>query len=944
MPQQTSFMSSSAVSDSVTKAEAETAADSPASSSTDTLYLVDGSGYIFRAFYAIGPLSNRAGLPTNALLGFTRMLTKLIREEGAKYIAVMFDTGQPTFRHELYKDYKANRKECPQDLVPQMPYFRRVVEAMGIQSLEKPGVEADDIIGTLAKNFSAAGRKVVIVSGDKDLLQLVNENVSVLDAMRDMRFTPETVKQKFGVQPARICDYLALIGDTSDNVPGVKGVGPKTAEKLIEHFGSLEQMLQRAQEIDTVPGVRGAKGVKEKVAGAQEEIRLSLRLVCLDTAVEPYNEINSIDEFHFEHVRSELIEPLFEELEFSSLLNALEFAGARTAEKQAAADLYAHKQYTLVTPEQLPGFAETLATKSSFAFDTETSSLDVLSCELCGISISWQRHEAYYLPLGGTAVSDRGLNPEAVLRLLGPIFANPEIKKVGLNLKFDVGVLEQAGFQVRGLSFDSMLCAHLLHPDRRQNGLKVLAQVHLQEQMLTYEELVGEYENIGQVPLEETTKYACHDADASWALAEILDPLLGGRAENGPSLRAAFEDIEMPLVEVLSRIERDGIKVNVPFLDQLEAEFTGELKGIEKRIYELAGREFNLNSPKQLSVVLFEELGLPTAGVKKTQSGFSTDASVLSRLAGLNEIADKLLDYRELHKLNSTYVEALKRLVHPLTGRIHTSFNQAIAATGRLSSTEPNLQNIPIRNPRGRKLRRAFVAESGNLLISADYSQIELRVLAHLSGDRNLRQAFVDGEDIHSRTAEEIFGAKLANPEEKKELRRIAKTINFGIVYGMSAFRLSNELGVSRKQAQKYIEDYFARYPKVLEYFAALRKSIEERGFVETLFGRRRFASEIDTSGRDAGYAERSLMNAPIQGSAAEIIKAAMIKLHSDLGRFQGRAKMVLQVHDELVFEAATEIADEVRDFVVATMESAVALDVPVRVDVRSGTSWGEDV
>ncbi|MFN8391120.1 MAG: DNA polymerase I [Bdellovibrionota bacterium] len=909
----------------------------------EPLYLVDGSGYIFRAYYAIAPLSNRAGLPTNALFGFVRMLTKLIRDNEAKYIAVTFDTGQPTFRHAMYTEYKANRKECPEDLSPQMPYFRKIVEALGIRSLEKPGFEADDIIGTITTKFAEKGHDVVIVSGDKDLCQLVDNRVRVFDAMRDTMFTPDLVKAKFGVRPDQICDYLALIGDSSDNVPGLKGVGPKTAEKLIEHFGSIDKLLEQPRAIEEIPGMRGAKSVREKVEAGSESLRLSLQLVCLDRNVEPFNRIENVEEFAFDQVRTDLLEPLFEELEFTNMLSSLEFAGAGGA-RRAAATLSKEKDYEILTAETLPQFAAELARQPYFAFDTETNSLDVLNCALLGISFSWKRHQAFYLPLAGDGSRGHCVDRTLVWELLNPIFSNPEIRKVGLNLKFDIGVLEEYGFRVRGVTFDAMLASHILHPDRRQNGLKTLAQVHLQETMVTYDELVSDIENIELVPLESLSKYACHDAEASWGLYEKLDALLGEPGQAVPSQRAAFERVEMPLVEVLSQMERDGIKVDVPFLEVLGTEFSGELSQLETQICALAGREFNLNSPKQLGAVLFDELKLPTSGVKKTQSGYSTDASVLSMLSKDFEIAAKLLEYRELHKLNSTYVEALKRLVHPKTGRIHTSFNQAIAATGRLSSTDPNLQNIPIRNPRGRKLRRAFIAEPGHSLIAVDYSQIELRVLAHLSGDGNLKQAFIDGVDIHSRTADEIFGAAIASPEERKELRRVAKTINFGIVYGMGAFRLSRDLGVTRKQAQQYIDEYFARYPKVLQYFESLRGSIEKSGYVETLFGRRRFASELDTTGRDGGYAERSLLNAPIQGSAAEIIKVAMTKLHSGLVQFERRAKMLLQVHDELVFEVEDKILSEVRDLVVSTMESAVPLDVPIRVDVRSGTTWGEDV
>lgn len=930
------------------------------------LYLVDGSGYIFRAYYAIAPLTNSQGLATNALFGFTRMMLKLLRDKKAEHIVVTFDTGEPTFRHDLYEAYKANRAECPADLVPQMPYFRKIVQALGIQSLEKVGVEADDIIATIALRV-APHQPVIVVSGDKDLLQLVGNGITVWDPMRDSTYSPAQVKEKLGVEPGQVRDYLALIGDTSDNVPGVRGIGPKTAQRLIEHFGTIDALCQNLQEIESLSGLRGAKGVREKIESSLELLRLSAELVSLDTAVEPFNKIETGEGFRWHGAVRELATPLLHELEFGTMLDALPFGEARVGEDAAAAspavstETAPQKHYETITRQRFPSFVEQLRTVKRFAFDTETTSLDVLSAELVGISISWEPHTAFYLPLAGSFLKRPGadlwsvpaneqdyLDPQQVRDSLGPIFADPDCKKVGVNVKFDIGVLSQQGYTVAGVDFDAMICSYVLNPDRRQHGLKALAERFLGEQMVSYQEMVGDAMDAGSVALEVIAPYACHDADASWSLAQVMDPQLGEPLSGSlkrRSLRSVFEQIEMPLAPVLSRIERAGIKVDIPYLDTLGREFSAELELLEKRIHELAGRVFNINSPKQLGVVLFEELNLPTQGVRKNQSGYSTDAHVLSLLAPHHDIAVQLLEYRELHKLQTTYVDSLKRLQHPKTGRIHTSFNQTIAATGRLSSSDPNLQNIPIRNPRGRRIRKAFIAEAGSVLISADYSQIELRVLAHLSADKNLSEAFRSGADIHQRTAEEIFGADAArSASEAKELRRVAKTINFGIVYGMGAFRLAGELGISRKQAQEYIDGYFARYPNVQRYFDGLREQIERDGFVETLFGRRRFAHELDTVGRDAGYAERSLLNAPIQGSAAEIIKAAMIELDRRLAGFGERARMVLQVHDELVVEVRAELHDELVEMVRDCMESAVSLDVPLRVDVRSGTSWGEDV
>lgn len=937
-------------------------------------YLIDGSGYIYRAFYAVQTLSTSNGFPTNALFGFTRMLLKLIRDVEARQLAVAFDAKGKTFRHERYESYKATRKEMPSDLVPQIPYFRKIVEALGIQGLEKEGVEADDIIATIASRLGERGQRVVIVSGDKDLLQLVGGPIEVWDPMRDVRFTPEVVRGKFGVPPEQIRDYLALVGDSSDNVPGAKGIGPKTAERLLEHFGSVVRLLENTQEIETLTGLRGAKGVREKIESCAADIRLSAELVSLDTQVEPFNAVESSQTFIWNGASRELITPLFSELEFNGMLDSIPFrAGLEDVQELAsqAVRQAEEKRYETVFAADLPDVARHLREAGLFAFDTETSSLDVLDCKLVGISFATVRHHAWYVPLvcdphDSSDGPRRLATLEEAREILGPVFADPAVKKVGVNLKFDIGVLEESGFEVEGLCFDAMICSHVMHPDRRQHGLKNLAQAYLSEQMMTYEEMVEGFAHAGAVPLDRITRYACHDAEASLALSLAMLPLLtagsaadtGSAADKGsaspdgvphvelPDPRRAFEQIEMPLVAVLSRMERTGVKVDIGYLETLGEEFGGELRTLERAICECAGREFNLNSPKQLSQILFEELKLPTAGVKRTQSGYSTDANVLTALATHHEIARHLLEYRELHKLSSTYIEALKRLVHPRTGRIHTSFNQATAATGRLSSSEPNLQNIPIRNPRGRRIRRAFIADNGHVLLSADYSQIELRVLAHLSGDEVLQDAFRRNEDIHQRTGIEIFGVEAMQhglgDQAPKDLRRIAKTINFGVIYGMGAFRLAGELGISRKQAQKYIDDYFARYPRVLAYFNTLREEIESRGYVETLFGRRRHAAELDTQGRDAGYTERSLLNAPLQGSAAEIIKRAMVEIDRELRHYGRRARMVLQVHDELVFEVDQTLLTEVEGLVREVMESAVPLDVPLKVDVRSGTTWGE--
>ena len=913
----------------------------------EPLFLVDGSGYIYRAFYAIQPLSNSKGLPTNALLGFTRMLAKLIRDKNAKYIAIAFDTAEPTFRHVKYSEYKANRKEVPAELVPQFEYFQPIAEALGIKVLVKPGFEADDIIGTICKRFSSPEQKITVVSGDKDLTQLVDGSVEVWDGMRDIRYDRGGVKSKFGVFPEQIVDFLALTGDTSDNVPGIRGIGPKTAEALLGRFGTIDQMLANIPEIEQIEGLRGAKGVRAKIESSVEALRLSRELVRLECDVEPFNGFDGIDLFEWNGVDQTRAAPLFSELEFEQVLNGLRVSDQSLTAQAAAGSSAgssdrAEEEFVIITASALPGFAADLKQQPIFAFDTETSSLEVHTCRLVGISISWQDGKGFYLPIDCDDEKERCLDSASVLELLGPIFSDPAAKKIGANLKFDIGVLEQHGYRVEGAAFDVMLASYVLTPDRRQHGLKDLAANHLNVQMKTYEQTVGDHDSIAAVPIDDVARYAGHDAEATWRLKAVLEKQLGERGSK-PSLRSVFEDIEMPLVPVLSKIERTGIKVDLALLERLDTSYTAELAQLEQEIQHHAGSTFNINSPKQLSEILFDRLGISAKGVRKTQGGYSTDAEVLSKLAPEHPIAAKLLEYRELFKLKTTYVEALRRLARPDTARVHTSFNQAVAATGRLSSSDPNLQNIPIRNIRGRELRKVFIAEEGYKLISADYSQIELRLLAHLSGDSSLQQAFVRGEDIHLATAKELFGGALIGESEMKDLRRVAKTINFGIVYGMGAFRLAGELGISRSQAQQYIDSYFGRYPRVRKYFDELTEQSERLGYVESLFGRRRYSRDINTSGRDSGYANRSLLNAPLQGSAAEIIKLAMINLFRIYKDLDSDVRMVLQVHDELVFEVRESSADSAAETIRREMESAVKLLVPLKVDLSISSNWGKE-
>ena len=939
----------------------------------ETLYLVDGSGYIYRAFYAVQPLSNSAGLPTNALFGFSRMITKLLRDVSAKYIAVAFDSKDPTFRHLKYDNYKANRRECPPELVKQMPYFRELTSAYGIKVLEQSGIEADDILATIAlKNSSLP---VTIVSGDKDLCQMVDDRVTVWDAMRDIRYNAAAVEAKFGVKPTQIVDYLALTGDTSDNVPGIAGVGPKTAAQLLNTFGSIAGIYSDLSAVSNLKGLRGASRIKELLEAGQEKLKLSQWLVTLLTEVEEFSSI-SPEEFLWHGPKENELRELLKILEFrSALLSAPDEGNEETKSKVKKSsveefsltpvstqsvtkpkqpktssapkqdDLFPEikkpvviRDYQLVNKDNITELITALEHSEIFAFDTETDSLNPFDAKLVGLSFAVKNSDgelkSYFVP--SVKKEDRTyFTWEELKERFDPIFASDKLK-LGSNLKYDLAVLRTNGLKVAPPFGDTMLLSYVLNPDLRQHGLKDLSRKLLNEEMVSYTELLKGRGSIFEVPVDELGSYASHDAEATFKIYEKLITKLPAEQ------RLLYQDIELGVLTVLEEIERTGIKLDRSILKKMSEEFELEIKKLEEKLIQLSGREINLNSPKQLSALLFEEFRLPTAGIKKTTHGFSTDASALERLARAHPFPAQLLEYRELFKLKSTYLDALQKIVRPDTGRIHTSFNQAVAATGRLSSSDPNLQNIPIRNDRGRKIRTAFVADSGFKLICADYSQVELRILAHLASDTQLQTAFASGADIHNRTAELIFQSQYLEADEarKKELRRYAKTINFGVIYGMGASRLADELSISRGEAGEFIKHYFENYSGVRTYFDDLEESAKRLGYVETLFGRRRYLQDIDTSGRDYNYAVRSVLNAPIQGTAADIMKLAMINLDYALKKYYGAARMVLQVHDELLVEVRDDIADEVNEIVVNTMKNAAKLSVPLEVDSRIRLNW----
>ena len=732
----------------------------------NTTYLVDGSGYIFRAYYGVAPLSTSDGLPTNALLGFSRMIMKLIKDKQASSIAVAFDTGKPTFRHKMYSEYKANRAECPEDLVPQMPYFRKIAKALGLVCYEKEGFEADDILATLAVNLASDDNKVVIVSGDKDLTQLVNDNVVVWDAMRDINYDHQGVVDKFGVRPDQVRDYLSLVGDASDNVPGVKGVGPKTAQRLIQEFESIDKMIVDVDKIKDLEKLRGAKGVQAKIESSIEQMRLSQDLIDLDSKVEPFNKILDFNDLTWHGPNQDELELLFHELEFSSILKTVNSIFKKS--KKELKD----KKYKVLETKDLESIAKKIRKEGYFAFDTETSSLDPLTCDLIGVSISFKEDEAYFVGFASFDPSAVLVELEDFRKAFSGIFASEEIKKCGANIKFDLQVLNAQGFEVGGVDFDTMLAAHLISPDKRDYGLKSLAYKYIGESMISYEELTKDSDSLLEIPFEMLSKYACHDADATLKVRNALQKELN--EDKYETVLNLFRSLEMPLVKALAKMEMAGIEVDTKYLNGLSDEFGAELDDLTKRIYSLVEEEFNINSPKQLSEVLFDKLGISTKGIKKNKTAYSTNSATLEKLKGSHEMIDLILEYRSFYKLKSTYVDALPPLVNEKTKRLHANFNQAITATGRLSSSNPNLQNIPIKSKNGRRIRKAFSAKKGSSFIIADYSQVELRILAHLSEDKALSNAFVNGEDIHSKTAQELFAGDLFS--DKKELRRIAKT------------------------------------------------------------------------------------------------------------------------------------------------------------------------
>ncbi|MFO7577025.1 MAG: DNA polymerase I [Pelovirga sp.] len=885
------------------------------------LYLVDGSSYIYRAYFAIRHLSNSRGEATNAVYGFTTMLLTLLREERPDRIAVIFDSKGPTFRKDLYPQYKANRAAMPEDLVPQIPLIKKVVQAFNMPALELPGYEADDIIATLARRYAGQGLEVTVVTGDKDLMQIVDDKVRLLDTMKGKVTGRDEVIERFGVPPEQVLEVLGLAGDSSDNIPGVPGIGEKTACALIQEFGTIDNLLAHIDQ------VKGRKR-QENLHSYADQARLSRRLAELIYDLELDV---TLDDLTLEDPDREALEELFRQLEFKKL--QLEFAAPLSLAVASAADYR-----TVLTESALEELIAELQDAGSFALDTETTSLVAVQAELVGLSFAVRPASGWYIPLRHRYLGVAEQLPVAlVLEKLRPLLEDPRYGKIGQNIKYDALVLRNAGITLQGITIDTMVLSYVTHPEAKSHGLDALALDHLSHRTVPYSEVAGTGKKricFSEVEIAKAAHYAAEDADITWRLAERLQDDLADAAA-----QRLFHEVEMPLVDVLTRMEWSGIRVAGDFLQRLSQQMAETLTELEGRIHELAGGTFNINSPKQLGEILFERLGL--AKGRKTKSGWSTDVEVLQGLAAEHEIADQILHYRSVSKLKNTYADALPKLLNPATGRLHTSFNQAVTATGRLSSSDPNLQNIPIRTVEGRRIREAFIPQQGWTLISADYSQVELRVMAHMADVAALKDSFAAGEDIHRRTAAEIFNTF---PEMvTDDMRRQAKTINFGVLYGMGAFSLAKDLGISRAQAQQFIDQYFERYPAVLNFLEEKKAQARALQYVTTILGRRCAIPEINSkNGAVRSYAERNAINYPIQGSAADIIKVAMVNIDRRLGAEGFATRMLLQVHDELVFEAPPGEVAAVCELIRHEMEHAVQLDLPLQVDLGKGASWAE--
>jgi DNA polymerase I len=926
------------------------------------IIVVDGSGYIFRAFYAVTELSTSTGFPTNALFGFTRMLGKLLADLVPDFCIVVFDTKIKSFRNTDYPLYKANRAVCPPLLEPQMPFFKDIVKAFGISTMEQEGVEADDIIALLSQKLAKSDHEVLVVSGDKDLFQLVNSKVTVFDPMKGGLFGVDEVVAKLGIYPDQIPDYLGLMGDASDNIPGIKGIGPKTAKQLLEKYGNLDNIISSIETIKLDKTLRGREKIAEMLEhGSADALlsrslatvrpeKVSLEILLNNSRIKAtsdsadnmlsdsaYNNSDTDNRKESDLLNSikrlppdtELLLHLQDKFEFDSALFK------DLIKKYPSENINHDWQVNLITKDTLAKFIDTLLQQTEVCVDLETTSLDPQESKIVGVSFCWNEVDGYYLPIGHRDefefLLSNQIDYDNFIKLFKPIFELGDIGWIGQNIKFDMSILLTHGIKLNNVVFDTMIAAYLIAPDSRSFSLDYLAKHLLNHTTITYEQVTQGRGGFAYVSVDAAAKYSTEDVIITWKLTSILRNKLISQ-----NLESVFSNIEIPLISILADMESYGALVDTKVLSKLSQEWKDRLFDLENRIFEDCKVRFNLNSPKQLAQYLFEILALPTKGIKKTKTGYSTDSSVLEKLSLEHHVPAMLLEYRSLFKLKSTYCDSLPNDISKVTGRIHTKFNQALTGTGRLSSSQPNLQNIPIATEEGKKIREAFIAPLGYLLLSADYSQIELRILAHLCEDEKLIQTFIEGADIHERTAREILGISLGTLT--KEQRRLGKTINFGIIYGMGSFRLARELGITLKDADKYINEYFERYPRVKIFFNKIEELALKTGEVRTLLGRKRVLSNLDTSGRDSGFLKRVAINAPIQGTAADVIKLAMVAVANKCPQYQ----MILQIHDELLFEVPEDEVMDAQDLIIRLMENVFSLKVPLKVDSSIGKTWGE--
>lgn len=914
--------------------------------------LVDGSYFLFRAFHALPPLTTSTGLHTNAIRGAISAIQKLMRRTQPTHMAVIFDTPEPTFRHVLSPIYKGDRPSMPEELSEQIPYLHALIRALGIPLYMLPGAEADDIIGTLAKRAEAAGQQVLISTGDKDMAQLVTDKVTLEDSFKDKPMDVNGVFEKFGVWPNQIIDYLTLMGDASDGIMGVPGVGAKTAAKLLTEYGSIGGILEN---VDKIKGKVG-QNIKEHADGIALDHQLASIVCDLETGL-------TLDDLKLQDPNTEALRSLYTELEFRQQLQSLDHPNnpnsatykqttqhiAKSAQSgtvintedqavQSSVDdqLGQANYHTVLSAEQWAQLFKRLSTEKRFAFDTETTSLDYRVAQIVGFSVAFDAQDAYYVPLAHDYENAPAqLDREQILAKIKPILEDESVQKIGHHLKYDAHVLENHGIELKGWYFDTMLASYVLNAVATRHGMDDVSRLYLSHLTTTFEQVAGKgakQKTFNQIEIETAAHYAAEDAHVTYRLFEVLDAKL----QKHPELVNILHNVEMPVARVLTIMEENGIELDLGFLDQLGIEFANTMANLESQITELAGQSFNVSSPKQVGEILFDKLGLK--GGKKTATGqYSTSESVLEKID--HPITELILDYRGLSKLKSTYTDGLLKQANSDTHRVHTSYHQALTATGRLSSTDPNLQNIPVREEIGRQIRKAFIAPQGRVLLAADYSQIELRLMAHFSQDEALVDAFNHGQDVHRRTAAEVLGVALE--DVTSDQRRQAKAVNFGLLYGMSEFGLTRQLGFSREESRGYIAKYFQRYPGVLDYMERTRQIAREQGFVETILGRRLYTPDIMASNKMIKQAaERAAINAPLQGSAADIIKMAMIAVDQMLPKDQ--AKMLLQVHDELVFEVDESIADELAPKLANVMQSVLQISVPLLVEVGKGRNWDE--